>query len=72
MQNRLTASSIFLNWQTPALLGIFLGIRILSFYLAPHAILQAIIVFTMIFILGLTFFKNPDYAWMIIMGELLL
>ncbi|PLX28925.1 hypothetical protein C0581_00415 [Candidatus Parcubacteria bacterium] len=72
MQTRLTTSSIFRDWQTLLLLLAFFGIRIVSFYLAPHAILQAIIVFTMIFILGLTFFKNPDYAWMIVLGELLL
>jgi len=62
--------SIFKNWQTLLLLLIFGGVRLLSFYIAPHAILQAIIVFVLVFVLGLTFFKNPNHAWMIILGEL--
>lgn len=72
MQTRLTTSSIFKNKQTFLLLAIFISVRILSFYIAPHHIIQALLVFTLIFILGLTFFKNPDYAWMIILAELFL
>lgn len=72
MLERLTTYSIFRNWQTPLLLIIFFTLRITSFYLSPHPIIQAILVFFFIFILGLVFFKNPDWAWMIILGEIIL
>lgn len=72
MQSRLTTFSIFNNWQTWGLLTLFIVLRAISFFLMPYAIIQALIVFVLIILLGMLFFKNPTYAWMMILSEMLL
>lgn len=64
--------SIFFNWQTLFLVFIYFGIRLLSFALASHTILQAIVVFVILMILGGLYYKHPDWAWYILLGELVL
>ncbi len=72
MQNRLTTFSIFHHWQTWGLLFLFIALRAISFFLMPHPIIQGIIVFCLIITMGMLFFKNPVYAWMMVLTELLL
>ncbi|MFA4831439.1 MAG: O-antigen ligase family protein [Patescibacteria group bacterium] len=72
MQQRLTAHSIFLHWQTPVLLTIFFAIRLLSFFIASHPIIQAALVFVLLMILGIAYFKNPHWAFYLVIGELFL
>ena len=72
MQAALTAKSIFHHWQTPVLLIIFFVVRLLSFLLAGHTVLQAIIVFCVLMTLGILYFKNPNWAFYIVLGELFL
>ncbi len=72
MQSRLTTFSIFHHWQTWVLLFLFLALRAISFFIMPYPIAQAIVVMALILLLGLLFFKNPIYAWMMILTELLL
>lgn len=72
MLSRLTTKAIFFNWQTALLLCAFVVLRIFSFALAQHNILQALVVFLLVFTLGILFFKNPDWAWMVVLGEIFL
>lgn len=72
MQSRLTTKAIFFHWQTALLLCAFIVLRIFSFALAQHNILQALVVFLLVFALGILFFKNPDWAWMVVLGEIFL
>lgn len=72
MQSRITTFSIFHHWQTWGLLSLFIALRAISFFLMPHPIIQAFIVFALILTLGMLFFKNPVHAWMMVLTELLL
>lgn len=72
MQSRLTNRTIFFNWQTALLLCAFVVLRVFSFALAQHNVLQALVVFLLVFALGILFFKNPDWAWMVVLGEIFL
>src|SRR3989338_5069710 len=72
MLSRLTTKAIFFNWQTALLLAVFIGVRILSFALAHQAVTKAVLVFLLVFILGIVFFKNPDWAWVLVLGEIFL
>lgn len=72
MLNRLTTKSIFFNWQTIFLLLIFFTIKFTSFVLVGHSVIQAILVFLFVMIFGILYFKNPDWAWYILIGELFL
>lgn len=65
-------SSIFFNYQTYALLGLFFVLRYVSYLVSGHTIFAAIIVFVLIMTLGISYYKNPEYAWMIILGEIFL
>jgi len=65
-------SSIFFNYQTYTLFGIFFALRFLSFVLTGHQLIQGFVVFALIMILGIAYFKNQQYAWMIILGEIFL
>ncbi|PIR03128.1 MAG: hypothetical protein COV60_01975 [Candidatus Magasanikbacteria bacterium CG11_big_fil_rev_8_21_14_0_20_43_7] len=72
MKHLLTSQSIFHNRETLWLLAIFFGLRILSFFLMNHPIIQGILVFAIIMVLGIVYFKESHYGWYIILGELFL
>ena len=68
----LTTKSICKDWYTLYLLLGFLGIRILSFLLAGHTIIQGILVFAIIMLFSVLYFKKPHYAFGLLLGELFL
>ncbi len=68
----LTVKSIFGRASTLALLLLFFVIRIASYLLMDHLIIQGIIVFVMILLLGILYFKNPHWAWYLVIGEIFL
>jgi len=68
----LTNRSIFINWQTLIFILAYFAVRIISFALAPHLILQAALVFIVLLIFGVIFYKNQLWAWQILLAELLL
>lgn len=72
MHARLTSKAIFFHPETWLLLAAFFAIRIGSFIIADLLLLQAILVFLLVMLLGLLYFKNEGYAWMIVLGELLI
>lgn len=68
----LTNRSIFFNWQTLLLILIYFTIRILSFGLAHHIFLQAVLIFVILMFFGAIYYKNQDWACYILLGELFL
>ncbi|PIR04159.1 MAG: hypothetical protein COV59_03165 [Candidatus Magasanikbacteria bacterium CG11_big_fil_rev_8_21_14_0_20_39_34] len=50
----------------------FIGLRIFSYLFTSHDILQAIFCFVSIMLFGLLYFKNEEYAFLLLLGELLL
>ncbi|MCF6276484.1 MAG: O-antigen ligase family protein [Candidatus Magasanikbacteria bacterium] len=54
------------------MVSIFIGVRILSFFLAPHLFIQAIISLSFVFLFGILYFYKPEWAWIILIGELFL
>ncbi len=72
MYNFLTTKSIFLNKQTIWLFVCFVGARILSFALAGHNIIQAILLFILMMVFAMLYFKKIEYAFFILLAELFL
>ncbi len=72
MQKFLSNKSIFFRGQTFWLLILFFAIRVLSYFLNGHLIIQGLLVFTILMILGILYFKNPSWAWGLVLGEILL
>ena len=70
MQNK--TKSIFHKWQTVWLLALFFGIRVGSFLLREHLIIQGILAFALLMLLAALYFKSPLYAWYLILGEIFL
>jgi O-antigen ligase len=68
----LNSKAIFFDLQTLLLVGIYLFIRILSFFLVGHIIIQALLIFTILMIFGALYFKNQEHAWYILLAELFL
>ncbi len=68
----LTKKSIFWNPQTLIFVSIYFLIRLLSFVLVGHNILQSILVFVIILIFALLYYKNQEWAWVLLIGEFLL
>ena len=71
-EQHLTQKSIFFSWQTGLLLGLFFVIRATSFFLQTHLIIQGVLVFLLLMLLGILYFKKPAYAWYLVLGELFL
>ncbi|KKQ28130.1 MAG: hypothetical protein US42_C0002G0085 [Candidatus Magasanikbacteria bacterium GW2011_GWC2_37_14] len=71
-EEHLTKKSIFFSWQTLLLLCLFFLIRLGSFLLKDHLIIQGILVFLLLMLLGILYFKKPEYAWYLVLGELFL
>jgi hypothetical protein len=44
----------------------------MSFLLAGHLVIQGIIVFALLILLGILYFHNPSWAWMLVLGEIFL
>ncbi len=72
MQKFLTSKSIFFQKQTTWLIILFFAIRIISFLLNGQILIQGILVFVLLMLLGILYFKNPDWAWMLVLGEIFL
>jgi len=72
MQKFLTEKSIFFQKQTILLIVLFFLLRFGSFFLNGHLVLQGILVFILLMLLGILYFKNPDWAWMLVLGEIFL
>ena len=72
MQKFLTSKSIFFSKSSWILLILFLVLRPISFLLAGHLIIQGILVFLLLMTLGILYFKNPNWAWYLVLGELFL
>lgn len=70
--SKLDSKAIFFNVQSLGLLALFFIIRYASYLLAGHAIIQAVIVFALIMLLGILYFKNQEAAWGLILTELFL
>ena len=68
----LTAKSVFFHKQTLALILIYFAIRILSFFLNKNFIMQSALVFIIIMVFGALYYKKQEWAWCILLGELLL
>ena len=69
---KLQSRSIHHHPQTLWLVAGYVGIRLFSFLTAEIALLQAILVFILLLTLGFLYFKNEEYAWMMIIAELFL
>jgi len=69
---RLDKKAIFLNWQSALLLGTFVILRVLSFFISTSNIIQVIIIFALFVAMGLLFFKSPVYAFMLLLTEFFL
>jgi len=72
MEKFLTKKSVFFCWQTLCLLVTYFAIRVLSYYLTDHIIIQGILVFCILMLLGILYFKNPEWAWYLVIGEIFL
>lgn len=72
MKQFLTDKTIFFRWQTIALLLTFIGLRCVSYATAEHAFVQAAIVFVLLMVFGVLYFKNPDWAWLMLLTEMFL
>ncbi len=69
---RLTEKAIFFDKQTLWLLLAFFGLRLLSIILVGHPGIQGIILFGVIMGFGILYYKNPTWAWYVLIGEILL
>ena len=72
MQKFLTDKSIFYSKQTVALLALFFIIRAVSFLLISHEFYQGILVFLLLLIMAVLYFKNPEWAWCMLLTEIFL
>ncbi len=72
MEKFLSDKSIFFRWQTFWLLVIYFAIRLVSYFLAEHIIIQGILVFFILMLLGILYFKNPEWAWYLVISEIFL
>lgn len=72
MEKFLTTNSIFFSRQTWLLLVLFFIVRIASFFLQPHLFIQGAIIVVLILLLCVLYFKNPDWAWYIVLSEAIL
>lgn len=72
MEKFLSNKSIFFRGQTFWLLVLFSAVRILSYFLNGHLVIQGLLVFIILMTLGVLYFKNPQWAWGLVLGEILL
>ncbi|OGH73611.1 MAG: hypothetical protein A2921_03885 [Candidatus Magasanikbacteria bacterium RIFCSPLOWO2_01_FULL_43_20b] len=72
MQKFLTDKSIFYSKQTVALLALFFIIRVASFLLVGHEFYQGVLVFSLLLVMAILYFKNPEWAWCMLLTEIFL
>jgi len=71
-QSILTKESIFLDKQTLLLFVLFFVLRIGSFFLMGHSIIQGFLVFCIIMLFAVLYFKETHYGWYLLLGEFFL
>jgi len=71
-ENFLINKSIFFRFQTLWLVILFFAIRLLSFFLMGNLLAQGLIVFFLMLLLGVLFFKNQSWAWCLVLAEIFL
>lgn len=71
MFDRLEDKTIFFHKQTLFLFILFFFLKYISFVLIPFPLVQALIIMFLVFIIGILFFKNPYYAWGLVLVEIL-
>ncbi|OGH60105.1 MAG: hypothetical protein A2725_00450 [Candidatus Magasanikbacteria bacterium RIFCSPHIGHO2_01_FULL_33_34] len=71
-ENFLAKKSIFWNPQTLILIVSYFLIRLLSFLLVGHNLLQSLIVFIVVLIFATLYYKNQELAWILLISEFLL
>lgn len=69
---RLTTKAIFFDRQTLWLFCVYAGLRLLSWFLMGHVFLQGLIMFFVIMAFGILYYERPDWAWYVLITELLL
>ncbi|MBI5222269.1 MAG: O-antigen ligase family protein [Candidatus Magasanikbacteria bacterium] len=72
MDKFLTNKTIFYSKQTVALLALFFVIRIASLLLVGHEFYQGILVFLLLLVMAILYFKNPEWAWRMLLTEIFL
>lgn len=72
MKQFLTDKSIFFSWQTLFLFLGYIGFRVFSYVLIDQLAIQAIVVFLLLMLFGYLYYKNPDWAWLMLLTELFL
>lgn len=70
--SKLSSKAIFFNQQSLALFALFFMIRFGSYLLVDNPIGQAIVVFALIMLLGLVYFRSQEAAWALILTEIFL
>lgn len=63
---------IFFHPQTAILFIAFFALRILSYWIAPHLILQNILGIILVLTLIIFYIKKPQYAWYLVIAEIFL
>ncbi len=63
---------IFFHPQTAILFIAFFALRILSYWIAPHLILQNILGIILVLTLIILYIKKPQYAWYLVIAEIFL
>lgn len=71
-EEHLANKSIFFSRQTFFLLLLYFLARFLSYIVSRHEITQSILVFLLLMLLGILYFKKPEYGWYLVLGELFL
>jgi len=67
-----SARSIFFSLQTTSFLAIFAAVRLLSYGLSDRPYAQAVLVFIWLCVFGVVFFRQREYAWLMLLGEIFL
>lgn len=67
-----TVSSIFTRKQTVLLVGIYIAIRAISFFIASHPIIQATISIGLVLLFAALYFHHVHRAWHFLLAELFL
>lgn len=68
----LTNKAIVFDKQIFILFASYFAIRFFSFVLAPHQIIQSLLIFVLLMAFASVYYKNQEWAWYILLGELLL
>lgn len=64
--------TIIFHPHTAILFIAFFAVRILSYFVAPHFLIQNIVSTLLIILLAVLYFKKPEYAWYLVIAEIFL